>query len=109
MRQFEQFNRTLYGSELLSFANLQEDYNTSEAREDVGYDRIEITVQINREIVGSQYFMPGTNSLEDIAEDQKKLEEDMASYDKPQSKYNNRSVKYYSQKRYREIADLLIK
>lgn len=104
MRQFEQFNRTLYGSELLSFANLQEDYNTSEAREDVGYDRIEITVQINREIVGSQYFMPGTNSLEDIAEDQKKLEEDMASYDKPQSKYNNRSVKYYSQKRYREIA-----
>ena len=99
MRQFEQFNRTLYGSELLSLANLQEDYNTSEAREDVGYDRIEITVQINREIVGSQYFMPGTNSLEAIAEDQKKLEEDMASYDKPQSKYNNRSVKYYSQKK----------
>ncbi len=27
MRQFEQFNRTLYGSELLSLANLQEDYN----------------------------------------------------------------------------------
>ena len=39
MRQFEQFNRTLYGSELLSLANLQSDYNSSEAREDVGYDR----------------------------------------------------------------------
>ena len=39
MRRFEQFNRTLYGSELLSLANLQEDYNASDAREDVGYDR----------------------------------------------------------------------
>ena len=104
MRQFEQFNRTLYGSELLSLANLQEDYNTSEAREDVGYDRIEITVQINKAIVGSTYFVAGTHSLETIADDQKKLENDIASYETTQRKYNNRSVKYYSQKRYREIA-----
>lgn len=104
MRQFEQFNRTLYGSELLSLANLQEDYNTSEAREDVGYDRIEITVQINKEIVGSSYFVTGIHSIEDIAADQKRLENDIASYEKTQRKYNNKSVKYYSQKRYREIA-----
>ena len=104
MRQFEQFNRTLYGSELLSLANVQEDYNTSEAREDVGYDRIEITVRINQGIVGSTYFVAGTHSLETIADDQKKLENDIASYETTQRKYNNRSVKYYSQKRYREIA-----
>ena len=104
MRQFEQFNRTLYGSELLSLANLQEDYNTSEAREDVGYDRIEITVRINQGIVGSTYFVAGTHRLETIADDQKKLENDIASYETTQRKYNNRSVKYYSQKRYREIA-----
>ena len=34
----------------------------------------------------------------------KKLENDIASYETTQRKYNNRSVKYYSQKRYREIA-----
>ena len=104
MRQFEQFNRTLYGSELLSLANLQEDYNTSEAREDVGYDRIEITVQINTGIVDSTYFVAGTHSLETIADNQRRLENDIASYEQTQRKYNNRSVKYYSQKRYREIA-----
>lgn len=104
MRQFEQFNRTLYGSELLSLANLQEDYNTSEAREDVGYDRIEITVQINTGIVDSTYYVAGTHSLETIADNQRRLENDIASYEQTQRKYNNRSVKYYSQKRYREIA-----
>ena len=104
MRQFEQFNRTLYGSELLSLANLQEDYNTSEARETVEYDRIEITVQINRDIVDSTYFVTGIHNIEDIATDQERLENDIASYEKTQRKYNNKSVKYYSQKRYREIA-----
>lgn len=104
MRQFEQFNRTVYGSELLSLANLQEDYNSSEAREDVGYDRIEITVKINRGIVGSTYFTAGTHTLEELAADRTRIENDIAVYEEPQRKYNNRSVKYYSQKRYREIA-----
>ena len=52
----------------------------------------------------SPYFIPGTNSLETIAGDQKKLENDIAKYEQTQRKYNNKSVKYYSQKRYREIA-----
>lgn len=102
MRQFEQFNRTLYGSELLSLANLQEDYNTSETREDLGYDRIEITVKINKEIPESPYFTLGSHSLEEIANDQNDIEEEIDNYDEP--KYNNKNVKYYSQRRNREIA-----
>ena len=103
MRQFEQFNRTLYGSELLSLANLQEDYNTSETREDLGYDRIEITVY-TKGIVNSQYFTQGNHTLESIAEDQKNIESAIANYEKTNSTYKNRSVKYYSQKTNREIA-----
>lgn len=103
MRQFEQFNRVLYGSELLSLANLQEDYNTSETREDLGYDRIEITVY-TKGIVDSQYFTQGNHTLESIAEDQKNIESAIANYEKTNSTYKNRSVKYYSQKTNREIA-----
>ena len=69
MRQFEQFNRTLYGSELLSLANLQEDYNASQTIEDLGYDRIQITVRIKRGIVNSPYFTQGEHSLENIAKE----------------------------------------
>lgn len=103
MRQFEQFNRVLYGSELLSLANLQEDYNTSETREELGYDRIEITVY-TKGIVDSQYFTQGNHTLESIAEDQKNIESAIANYEKTNSTYKNRSVKYYSQKTNREIA-----
>ena len=52
MVKFEQFNRTLYGSELLSLANLQEDYNSSYDVKYEGYDRIEITV-VTKGIVNS--------------------------------------------------------
>ena len=103
MRQFEQFNRTLYGSELLSLANLQSDYNSSEAREDVGYDRIEITVKTNG-IVNSSYFPAGRYTIDRIAEEQKKIEEEISKYEKNRREYNNRSVKYYSSKKNREIA-----
>lgn len=105
MRQFEQFNRTLYGSELLSLANLQEDYNKSDAREDIGYDRINITVQItDTQDDKYGYFVSGVHTIEEISEYRNKLELDISKYERPEKKYNNKSVKYYSQKRYREIA-----
>lgn len=103
MKKFEQFNRTLYGSELLSLSNLQEDYNRSYDVQYEGYDRIEITVKTDG-IVNSSYFAAGTYSLDRIAEDQDKIEEKISDYEKSQKKYNNKSVKYYSSKRYREIA-----
>ena len=103
MKKFEQFNRTLYGSELLSLANLQEDYNSSQAVRYEGFDRIEITVKTDG-IVSSSYFPAGTYTIDRIAEDQKKIEKEIAKYEENKREYNNRSVKYYSSKRNREIA-----
>ena len=103
MQRFEQYYRTLYGSELLSLANLQEDYNnTSDVLND-GYDRIQITVTTDG-IVNTSYFSAGTYSIERLSEDQAKIEAEISNYEKAQSSYNNRSVKYYSSKRNREIA-----
>lgn len=104
MRNFEQYNRTLYGSELLSLANLQEDYNNSDAREDVGYKKITITVKIKKGIVGSTYFTAGKHNLEDLAQSKEEIENYLAQYQKNQKEYNNKSVKYYSQRSNREIA-----
>lgn len=103
MVKFEQFNRTLYGSELLSLANLQEDYNRSYDVLYEGYDRIEITV-VTKGIVNSDYFIEGTYNLDNLASDQDKIENAISKYEKSQKKYNNKSVKYYSSKRNREIA-----
>ena len=50
MHQIEQFNRTLYGSELLSLINFVEDYNSREAGD--GYAPIELNVKITRSIDG---------------------------------------------------------
>ena len=109
MNQFEQFNRTVYGSELLSLANLQEDYNTSDAREDSGYDKVEITVTIKNPIADTKYFQPkGEQDISEIVQDAENLLKEREKYEKTKSAYNNKSVKYYSSKSNREIAlDLL--
>lgn len=104
MKNFEQFSRVVYGSELLSLANLQQDYHYSEAREDVGYDDVEISVTIKKEISGSIFLKAGTYSIQEIAKAQKEIEKEIEQYETPNSHYNNRSVKYYAQKSYREIA-----
>ena len=80
MRNFEQYNRTLYGSELLSLANLLEDYNNTDAREDIGYDRITIIVKINKGIVGSTYFTAGEHNLEDLARSKTEIENYLNKY-----------------------------
>ncbi len=108
MNQFEQFGRTLYGSELLSLANLQEDYNTSDARINTGYDKVEITVTIKNSIADTIYFQANTYDLFEIVEDAENLEKERAKYEEPKRTYNNKSVKYYAGKSNREIAiDLL--
>lgn len=108
MARFEQFNRTLYGSELLSLGNLQEDYNTAIRRyggeNQDGYQSVSITVIIKKEISNSPYFTPGTYQIEQFASQQETIENQLSNYEKNRKEYNNRSVKYYSQKTYREIA-----
>ena len=83
MNQFEQFGRTLYGSELLSLANLQEDYNTSDARINTGYDKVEITVTIKNSIADTIYFQANTYDLSEIVEDAENLEKERAKYEEP--------------------------
>lgn len=115
MARFEQFNRgkdnPLYGSELLSLANLQEDYNESDARADIGYDKIEIKVKINKELKVSDTGMNPKYDLKaneydigNIINWKKDLEKEIEKYEKPKSNYYNKSVKYYSTKSYRDIA-----
>ena len=103
MTRFEQYNRTLYGSELLSLANLLEDYNNSVDVNYEGYDSISITVVTNG-IVNSSYFKAGTFSIDTISNDQSKIESAISQYESARKEYNNKSVKYYSSKRNREIA-----
>lgn len=112
MRRFEQFNReVVYGSELLSLGNLQQDYAAFVARIDEGYEPVEVTVEITKEIPDSRgYFETGTYTIQKLSEQQDKIEAEIAKYEdyneaKVENKlYNNRTVKYYSQKSYREIA-----
>ena len=105
MRQFEQFNRTLYGSEILSLANLQADYNESDAREGSGYDEVQITVQITTAIDNRyNYFTVGNHDISDLVQDKNNIEAEIDKYSESKRTYNNRSVKYYSGKSYREIA-----
>lgn len=111
MRKFENFNRgkdnPFYGSELLSLANLQEDYNKTQGREDItGYKPIKINVIITKPIAQAEYFCKttGTYSMEKILQSKKGIESKLSEYEKKESKYNNKSVKYYSTKTNKEIA-----
>ena len=108
MRRFEQFNRTVYGSEIFSLGNLQVDYASFVARIDEGYQPVTITVEIKREIPDSRgYFEPKIyNTIQELSTQQREIEADIAVYEKNEGShsYNGRSVKFYSQKTYREIA-----
>lgn len=111
MRNFENFNRgkdnPFYGSELLSLANLQEDYNKTQGREDItGYKPIKINVVITKSIPQAEYFCKttGTYSMEKILQSKNGIESKLSEYEKKESKYKNKSVKYYSTKNNKEIA-----
>lgn len=110
MMRFEQFNRgrdnALYGSELLSLANLQEDYNESDAREDVGYDKIDITVKINKPL--ENYLEEGSYDISKLLDVTATILDEIDKYENIKNpsciKHNGKTVKYYSSKSYREIA-----
>ena len=107
MLQIEQFNRELYGSELLSLMNFVENYNTREAGD--GYAPIQMNVIITDEIDGGEfeYFKPGTYNIEDLYKEVNGLtgiEKELEKLERSESKYNGKSVKYYWSKTYREIA-----
>ena len=65
---------------------------------------VNIRVEITKEIVDSKYFTAGTHSLSKISDDRKNIEAEISKYEEANSRYNNKSVKYYSQRTNREIA-----
>lgn len=118
-KKFEDFNRVIYGSELLSLANLQEDYNKTQANEK-GYTKIEIKVMINKEITrvegktynNMQLFKTGSNTITQLSKDKKTIEGEISRLAAIPSNYTGKTVKYYSQLSNMEIAksfDLLDK
>ena len=109
MERFEQFDRTLYGSELLSLANLLEDYNSIIAFENEGYTEMRIKVYTTgikgEDEDAKKYFSKGEHSITKILEDKNNIEEEIAKYEVKNSNYNNKSVKYYSEQSNRQIAE----
>lgn len=109
MERFEQFDRTLYGSELLSLANLLEDYNNTDDVKDEGYSEMIIKVYTTgikgEDEDAKKYFSKGKHNITKILEDKNNIEGDISKYEVKKSKYNDKSVKYYSEKSNRQIAE----
>lgn len=77
-KQIENFNRSgVYGSELLSLANLIDDYNTRQA-DLKGYQEIKLTINIiNHPISGAKYMKANYNSYQNLLKDFNKLENEV--------------------------------
>lgn len=112
-KSFEQYNKTIYGSELLSLGNLQSDYNFRQA-DLKGYTPVTITVQMKRAVVENRktYVTTGIQEISTIRSGISTLEDDIEYYEKDANGYKNkkernkRSVKYYAQLSNRQIATL---
>ena len=103
-KKFEEYNGTIYGSELFSLANLQDDYTKRYKQED-GYTKITIKVIINNSISGTSYFQSGENDINKILAAKNDIEKDITEFE-DKNKFKGKTVKYYSQLTIREIADI---
>lgn len=101
-QRFEQYNRTIYGSELFSLANLVDDYNKTQA-DNKGYTRINISVSV-KPIADSNYFNRASN-INDILNDKNNIENAIKRYEE-KTEYKGRTVKNFSQISNREIAGI---
>lgn len=103
-KKFEEYNGTIYGSELFSLANLQDDYTKRYKQED-GYTKIAIKVIINNSISGTSYFQSGENDINNILANKNDIEKNITEFEN-KNKFKGKTVKYYSQLTIREIADI---
>lgn len=72
-KKFESFNReNLYGTDIISIANLIKDYNTKNNNQ---YKNMEILLTINNEIENAIFFKKGSYNLDDIIQYTKKLQD----------------------------------
>lgn len=88
--KFEKYNRTVYGSELMSLANLQEDYKLTQ-KDTTMYENIVINVKVKRKIDsnGIIYLQAIEQNIEDIYLAKEKIEKDInrLSEDKTSEEY----------------------
>ena len=111
MQKFEQFNKkAVYGSELLSLANLTDDYNLTQG-DYQGYNKVNITVYIKNDF--ETYIRKGNREIQDIRAGSDQLKGIIADYEDNESRKAVRdkkgikhSVKYYAQLSYRQIATI---
>lgn len=112
-KQFEQYNKTIYGSEILSLGNLKLDYNRLQA-ELKTYEPINIFARFNSNVAeGSNiYIASGNRTIEEIRTGIRRLENDIAYYEKkengkvaPKDRIK-RSIRSYAQYNNRQLADL---
>jgi len=123
-KKFEQFNKTIYGSELLSLANLQDNYTRTQVNEK-GYMKIDIKVKlkssiesyINTDISTNDklYLNSGETDISNFVTSIIKrgsdgvtatssIESDINYYEK--KTYKGKTVRQYSQMSNREIATI---
>lgn len=69
-KQYEVYNRNVYGSELLSIANKVADYNKRQA-ENKGYVSIEVQVTIAKKNIDDEFFKKGTYTSLELIEKMK--------------------------------------
>lgn len=104
--KFEQYNRTIYGSELLSLANLSEDYNKTQS-DLKGYQKVDIDVNIIKavEANGTTYVSAGNKDIESILKGIKNLEEKIKDGEKETSRTINGKSKNYSLKKWAQMSN----
>lgn len=91
-KKFEDYNRVIYGSELLSLANLQEDYNKTQASEK-GYTEVNIDVT-TKGIVGTTYFSNKIKTINEIGADRKSIEIAISNSEQGTDECNNLKSSY---------------
>ena len=108
LKKFEQYadrNKTYYGSDILSLANLQEEYNLTQTGQK-GYYPISIEIIIDQGI--AVYFQTGRYDIEVITTGKENIEKDIrtneGSVKSSANKYKDKPVSYYASKSYKEIA-----
>ncbi len=93
-KKLESFNRdNLYGTDIISIANLMQDYNI---KNDNQYKEMEMLVTINNEIENAESFKKGSYNLNNIIEYTMKLKEQESKelYNFKIKKFNCVKVEY---------------
>lgn len=92
-KKFEAYNRSgVYGSEILSLANMVEDYNNKEANETKGYKKIELTVKM-KNVESNQIFKRGSYNSKELEQCYKELSKNIKDINKT---YKNKSLSYWA-------------